>query len=497
MKNRRLWPWFSVLGFILVFAVEGGLAEEPKLHDQDIADAIEDRYLVDDTADVNRIDIQARDGIVELTGRVENLLAKERAGRIAGRVKGVRSVSNRIDIVPSVALTDAKLRRDVESALRDDPVADAYEIDVSVQEGVVALSGKVQSLAEMESAAKVAKSVRGVMALNYLITIEIPEQRLDTELRDEIEQRLRWNVLIDDGLVDVMVQNGAVTLKGVVGSLEESRLAESLSRVAGVRSVDTSGLDVEWWADEASLRDSKYVWKSDEDIRQAIKDATRYDPRLLSFPIEPDVNEGWATLRGTVDNLAAKRAAERVARNTVGVMGVTNRLKVRPPSELSDEVTAADIRGRLLLSPITDSDDITATVDGGKAILRGTVASYLERMEAERLASKATGVTRVGNRLRVDQDTASREPYYGSEFPKVAAIVARIPAGRSDREMHDEIHAELMWSTSVDTEQVNIDVEDGRVTLTGTMETWHEYHAAEENAYEGGALIVRNRLKVE
>jgi osmotically-inducible protein OsmY len=142
------------------------------------------------------------------------------------------------------------------------------------------------------------------------------------------------------------------------------------------------------------LRGGKYGWKSDEDIRQAIKDAALYDPRLLSFRIEPDVSEGWVTRRGTVDNLEAKRAAERVARNTVGVMGVTNRLKVSSPSDLSDEVIAADIRGRLLVNPITDSDGITVTVNGGKAILRGTVASYLERMEAERLAtSKAAGVT--------------------------------------------------------------------------------------------------------
>jgi hypothetical protein len=44
---------------------------------------------------------------------------------------------------------------------------------------------------------------------------------------------------------------------------------------------------------------------------------------------------------------------------------------------------------------------------------------------------------------------------------------------------------------------VNIDVRDGRVVLTGTVETWREYHAAEENAYEGGALIVSNRLEVK
>jgi osmotically-inducible protein OsmY len=106
-------------------------------------------------------------------------------------------------------------------------------------------------------------------------------------------------------------------------------------------------------------------------------------------------------------------------------------------------------------------------------------------------------VTRVSNRLRVDYESVLRVPYYGSDFPTMSAIVDRRPPGRNDREIHDEIHQELVWSPFVDAEQVDIDVQNGRVTLTGTVETWREYHAAEENAYEGGALIVSNRLEVK
>jgi hypothetical protein len=64
----------------------------------------------------------------------------------------------------SVVLSDAAIQQEVESALRDDPAADAYEIDVSVQDSVVTLSGEVQSLAKMELASKVVKAVRGVIA---------------------------------------------------------------------------------------------------------------------------------------------------------------------------------------------------------------------------------------------------------------------------------------------------------------------------------------------
>jgi len=205
--------------------------------------------------------------------------------------------------------------------------------------------------------------------------MEAPAQRPDTELREEIEQRLRWNVLIEDGLVNVSVKDGAITLDGVVGRLEEKRFAEFLARVAGLGSVDVSALAARRWADDESLRDNKYVRKSDEAVRQAVKDAALYDPRLLSFPIEPDVYEGWVNLRGTVENLKAKRAAERVARNTVGVFGVTNRLKVRPPSDFSEQAIAADIRARLDVNPITDVDDIEVAVDGGTVMLEGTSAT--------------------------------------------------------------------------------------------------------------------------
>jgi len=497
MTDKRRLPWFLATILTLVFAFEAGWADDAKLDDQDIADAIEDQYLVDRIVDVNRIEIQVQDGIVELTGRVGNLLAKERAGRIAGMVKSVRLVENRIRVVPSVEFSDTGIRQEVEKALRHDPAADAIEVHVSVQDGVVSLSGDVQSFAEIDLAAKIAKSVRGVIALNNLMKVKIPDQRPDEELRNEIEQRLRWSILIDDGLVDVLVEDGAATLQGVVGSLEEKRLAESLARVIGIRSVDASGLEVQWWADETALRDNKYARKSDEEIRQAIKDAALYDPRLLSFRIEADVHEGWVALRGTVDNLEAKRAAGRLARNTVGVTGVANRLKVRPPSDLSDEVIATDIRGRLLASPLVNADAITVTIKDGKAILAGKVAGYLARMEAERLAGKAAGVTRVSNRLRVDYEMALREPYHGSDFPTLSAIVDRMPPGRTDREIHDDIHDELTWSPFVDVEQIDIDVDNGRVTLTGSVETWREYHAAEENAYEGGALSVSNRLEVE
>jgi len=204
--------------------------------------------------DVNRIDVEVVDGIAQLTGQVDKLLAKERASRIAGRVKGVRSVSNRIDVTPPPGLSDEQIQKDIADAIRSDPAADVYEVDVVVVDQVATLTGKVDSWAELQLTAKIAKAVRGVAAINNEIGVRVPEERLATEIRDDVRQRLRWHVMVDDGLIDVSVRDGAVTLEGVVGSLAEKRLAESLARVAGVTAVDASALQVKWWADDEALR---------------------------------------------------------------------------------------------------------------------------------------------------------------------------------------------------------------------------------------------------
>lgn len=480
---------------LLLLAQTPLTAQEQGLDDAEIADAIEDQFLVDGVIDVNRIDVTVREGIAELTGTVGNLMAKERAARVAGRIKGVRAVIDRIQVAPAVVLSDRGIERDVSRALFDDPATDSYEIDVEVDDKIVSLTGEVDSWAELRLAEKVAKSVRGVVGIDNQIEVNPDQQREDDEIREEVQQRLRWSLMIEDGLVDVAVEKGEVILSGTVGSLEEKRLAESLARVAGVTSVDTSALEVQWWADDEDLRDDKYVQKDDEAIAAAVEDALLYHPRVASFQVEPEVFEGWVTLRGRVDNLHAKDAAAEVARNTVGVAGVTNRIKVRPDEDPTDEMIEADIRGRLVINPFTDADDMVVEVDDGQVTLTGVADSYVEKSEARRIAAKAPGVTRVRNQVMVEQGALGRaDPHLGPFLPGMSAVQT-IPS-RRDQELHDEIVDELWWDPFVDSDNVNLNVTDGQATLRGRVETWRAYHAAEENAYEGGATFVRNRLEV-
>ncbi|MBN1687907.1 MAG: BON domain-containing protein, partial [Candidatus Omnitrophica bacterium] len=185
-------------------------AAQMVMRDQAISDAIEDEILFDHAVAIGPLDISTHEGIVTLSGTVNNIMAKERAERIAETVKGVRAVVNEIEIKPVHEWSDEEIRKNVENALLADPATDSYEINTRVKDGIVALNGTVESWEEKELTINVAKSVKGVMGITDDITVAYPEERPDLEIKAEIEQALRWDILVDDALIDVKVDRGKV-----------------------------------------------------------------------------------------------------------------------------------------------------------------------------------------------------------------------------------------------------------------------------------------------
>jgi osmotically-inducible protein OsmY len=368
-----------------------------------------------------------------------------------------------------------------------------------VSDGVVSLSGTVDSHQERELVKTVAKGVRGVTGIEDHLTVAYASERPDYELKREIEKALRWSVRVDDHLINVAVNDGKVSLSGTVGSAAEKSIAKADAWVAGVKSVDTSKLSVERWARDDELRGDKYVFKSEDEVRDAIKDALVYDPRVSSFNVDVDVFGSTATLRGTVDNLKARRAAEQDARNTVGVSYVTNRLKVRPDSQPTDTEIAEDIRSLFLRDPYVERFEVTVSVINGVAYLYGTVDSSFEKTRADDLASRVNGVVDVYNHLSVDDDHTYLYDWYVDDHyidrDELLNYARRSPY-KTDSQLEADIDSELWWSPYVDSDEVNVDVEDGVATLTGTVDSWSERRAASQNAYQGGATLVDNDLVV-
>lgn len=470
------------------------------IDDQSITDAVEDEFMFHAAVPSDAVTVSTIDGIVTLTGEVDNIMAKERAARIAELVKGVRSVVNNITVDPSPLRTDGAVKRGIDDALAADPATESYEVDASVEDGKVTLTGTVDSWQEKNLAGKVARRVPGVIAVNNDVTVDYESERPDAEIKAEIEKALRWDALVDHVLIDVAVDDGAVELTGTIGSAAEKRQARYDAWVAGVDSVDTTGLQVARWARDEDLRKDKYVIKDDEAVKKAISDALLFDPRTLSFNIDVSVEAGIAKLRGTVDNLKAKKAAGQTARNTVGVTRVKNYLKVRPVNVYESEEIEENVRDALLRNAYVNEYDILVDAAGSTVYLEGEVDSYYEKAEAEEVASTVPGVVTVRNNLEVvypdtpftyDPYLDDYDPYdydwydYDGDYTY-----------KEDEEIEGDIEDQFFWSPFVDGDEVDVTVEDGVATLTGTVDSYSEREAATENAYQGGAVLVDNDLEV-
>jgi len=491
----------AVTGLVLGLTGEVKASPGNALTDPQICDAVEDRLFMDHAVPFDRIDAKCSDGIVTLTGHSRNILAKERAARLAETIKGVRAIVNRVDVTPLESQTTAELQNDIEAALLADPVADSYELGVQVSaSGEVVLTGSVDSWHEKKLAANVVKGVNGVTSVENRINVAYDTDRPEHEIKPEIEKALRWNALVDESFINVEVSGRRVMLTGTVGSLAEKRQANYESWVAGVRHVDDSKLKIHDWAENPHRRRTNYPTISEDETEDAVVDANLYDPRVNSFQVTPEVTGSIVVLRGTVDNIDAKRAAERNARNTVGVSFVRNRIKVRPTMDRADSKIEEEVHAALLRDPFVDRYEINVHSLDGTVLLTGAVDSYAEKAQAEDVAGRVKGVISVSNALTVsDGDSlVLYEPYtydydiydYGwyDYDPRIVS--------KPDDEIERAIEDELWWSPYVDSDEIDVSVDDGTATLTGTVDSWLERRAARENCLEAGAIEVMNRLKV-
>jgi osmotically-inducible protein OsmY len=118
--------------------------------------------------------------------------------------------------------------------------------------------------------------------------------------------------------------------------------------------------------------------------------------------VELTVSKGTVTLRGEVEWEFERQEAERAVRRLSGVRGVINAITVRPRVTASPQQLQQKIENALVRNAETDAQRITIDVDGSKVTLRGTVRSWMEKREAERIAWSSPGVTSVDNRIQIE-----------------------------------------------------------------------------------------------
>jgi osmotically-inducible protein OsmY len=214
--------------------------------------------------------------------------------------------------------------------------------------------------------------------------------RSDIDIKRDVEAELRWNPDIDATDIAVSVKDGVVTLSGFVRSYAQKFEAEQTAkRVNGVRAV----------ANDIEVRLPIFNQRPDPEIaRDAVEEIQKNLP-YASDHIGVVVRDGWVTLEGSVEwNYQRERAAQ-VVRRVRGVKGVTNLIELQPrvpPVEVKHKIEQAFRRSAEL-----DANRITVETEGGVVTLRGTVRSWAERQEAERVAWATPGVVRVDNLITI------------------------------------------------------------------------------------------------
>jgi osmotically-inducible protein OsmY len=213
--------------------------------------------------------------------------------------------------------TDAELKRDVTDELAWDPAVKSNAIGVAVKDGVVTLTGHLDTFVEKHAASRAVRRVDGVkaIALELDVKLEPSHQRSDTDIAASAEQALRWNVVVPKSDIRLTVDHGWVTLHGSVEWDFQRRSVEKAIRpLMGVVGI----------SNEITLRTQPKAAELSRKIEEAL---TRQAIREAKH-IKVGVEGSTVKLTGTVHSWQERDAAQGVAWSAPGVRVVLNELRV-------------------------------------------------------------------------------------------------------------------------------------------------------------------------
>jgi osmotically-inducible protein OsmY len=215
--------------------------------------------------------------------------------------------------------TDAQIMDDVLQELKADTRIGGREVDVELDQGVVTLSGTVDSYAVRIAAIEAAHRVAGVLDVADDIQVQVPGPGPgDTEIAQAVRQALEWDVLVPDERIEVTVSEGSVLLKGEVDFYGEKEDAErAIQRLSGVRRV----------INQLKVREPS---ATADEIKESIEGALERRASQITDRIKVSVQSGKASLAGFVASRAERTAIVDAARYTPGVQHVEDNLVMEP-----------------------------------------------------------------------------------------------------------------------------------------------------------------------
>ena len=210
--------------------------------------------------------------------------------------------------------SDRDIQHDVLEELKYEPRVQPNEIGVSVKDGVVTLSGWVDSYLKKWEAEQAALRVLGVKAVANDIEVKLPSERTDADIAAAAVNALEWDVGVAHK-INVTVSKGWVTLKGEVEWQFEKEDAERVvRRLSGVKGVSNL----------ITVKPKVTAY----DLKKKIEDALVRSAKIDADRITVEVQGNKAILRGTVRSWSEREEAERAAWAAPGVLSVDNRITI-------------------------------------------------------------------------------------------------------------------------------------------------------------------------
>ncbi len=240
--------------------------------------------------------------------------------------------------------------------------------------------------------------------------------------------------------------------------------------------------------------------RSDAWITTTTKIALLTSEGMAGADVNVDTVDGRVTLHGKVPSEKAKRRAEEVARGVSGVRDVRNLLQVVPAAR-QEQVAASDdeleerVEQALDADPqLADSDIDVESVNGGVVLIEGTAKTLTDQLHAIEVATRVPGVRRVASQV-TGPDTLADDALW-AEGEEDDTATAR-GGGPSDLWITSATKLRLLADERTPALDINVDTNDGVVTLFGIVPSEAAKRAAEENARKvAGVREVRNQLQV-
>jgi len=212
--------------------------------------------------------------------------------------------------------TDTELQQDVLAELKWEPSINAAQIGVEVQDGIVTLSGHVDTFAQKGDAEHAAQRVSGVKALAVEIKVKLfgDNQRLDADIARAAENVIEWLTYYPKGSIQVMVEEGWITLSGQVNwEFQRQGIAAAVRHLMGVKGL----------SNEISIQPKLTPAIVKSDIEAALKRNHQLDGHI-TVAVEGDE----VTLAGTIHSWAERDTARHSAWSTPGVRSVIDKMRV-------------------------------------------------------------------------------------------------------------------------------------------------------------------------